>query len=93
MLREADDIEQSEKYDVEEVMSSRKIGRRILYLVKWLDYPDGKTGWKNHTTTSRKEAWKSFGNFIGGIPTHRKTIGSPKNSPTTNKQVRRNQKH
>ena len=42
VLREADDIEQSEEYDVEEVMSSRKHGRRILYLVKWLDYPERK---------------------------------------------------
>jgi hypothetical protein len=42
VLREADDIEQSEEYDVEEVMSSTKKGRRILYLVKWLDYPDRK---------------------------------------------------
>jgi len=42
VLREADDIEQSEEYDVEEVVSSRKHGRRILYLVKWLDYPDRK---------------------------------------------------
>jgi len=40
--READDIEQSEEYDVEEVMSSRKHGRRVLYLVKWLDYPKRK---------------------------------------------------
>jgi len=42
VLREADDIEQSEEYDVEKVMSSRKSGRRILYLVKWLDYPERK---------------------------------------------------
>jgi len=42
ILREADDIEQSEEYDVDEVVSSRKQGRRILYLVKWLDYPDRK---------------------------------------------------
>jgi len=42
VLREADDIEQSEEYDVEEVMSARKPGRRILYLVKWLDYPERK---------------------------------------------------
>jgi hypothetical protein len=42
VLREADDIEQSEEYDVEEVMGSIKKGRRILYLVKWLDYPDRK---------------------------------------------------
>jgi len=42
ILREADDIEQLEEYDVEEVMSSQKQGRRILYLVKWLNYPEGK---------------------------------------------------
>jgi len=40
VLREADDIEQLEEYHVEEVMSSSKRGRRRLYLVKWLDYPD-----------------------------------------------------
>ena len=42
VLREADDIEQSEEYDIDEVMSSTKKGRRVLYLVKWLDYPDKK---------------------------------------------------
>jgi len=46
VLREADDIEQSEEYDVEEVMSSversRGNNKRILYLVKWLDYPERK---------------------------------------------------
>jgi len=46
LLREADDIEQSEEYDVDEVMSSVEHGwennKRILYLVKWLDYPEGK---------------------------------------------------
>ena len=42
VLREADDVEQSEEYDVEEVMSSRKHGKRILYLVRWLDYPERK---------------------------------------------------
>jgi len=46
VLREADDIEQSEEYDVEEVMSSGVRGRgnnkRILYLVRWLDYPQRK---------------------------------------------------
>jgi len=44
VLREADDIEQSEEYDIEEVMSSAERGRgnnkRILYLTKWLDYPE-----------------------------------------------------
>jgi len=40
VLREADDIENSEEYDVDEIMGSTKKGRRVLYLVKWLDYPD-----------------------------------------------------
>jgi len=48
VLREADDIEQSEEYNVDEVMSSVEWGRgnnkRIFYLVKWLDYPECK-GW------------------------------------------------
>jgi len=46
VLREADDIEQLEEYDVEEVMSSVERGwgnnKRILYLIKWLDYPERK---------------------------------------------------
>jgi len=42
VLREADDIEQLEEYDVGEVMSARKQGRRILYLVRWLDFPERK---------------------------------------------------
>jgi len=44
ILREADDIEQSDEYDVEEVEASREHGRgnrkRILYLVKWLGYDE-----------------------------------------------------
>jgi hypothetical protein len=42
VLREADDIEQSEEYDVDEVLGSTKKKRRVLYLVKWLDYPEEK---------------------------------------------------
>jgi len=46
VLREADDIEQSEEYHVDEVMSSVEYGwennKRILYLVKWHDYPERK---------------------------------------------------
>jgi hypothetical protein len=40
VLREAEDIENSAGYDVDEVMASAKRGRRVLYLVKWLDFPD-----------------------------------------------------
>ena len=46
VLREADDIEQSEEYNVDEIMASAEHGRgnkkRILYLVKWLDFPERK---------------------------------------------------
>ena len=71
-LREADDIEQSEEYDVEEVMSSRKQGRRILYLVKWLDYPE-RRDWTE----------EPFDNFsVGGLEKlrefHRRNPGSPR---------------
>jgi hypothetical protein len=44
VLREADDVEQSEEYDVDEVTSSVERGRGnnrcVLYLVKWLGFPD-----------------------------------------------------
>jgi len=59
VLREANDIERSEEYDVEEVMCSVKCGRgnnkRILYLVKLLNYPEQK-GWTE----------EPFDNFSGG---------------------------
>ena len=65
-LREADDIEQSEEYDVEEVMSSvehsRGNNKRILYLVKWLNYPERKD-WTE----------EPFDNFsVGGLEKLRK---------------------
>ena len=40
ILREADDIEGSQEYDVDEIMGSTKKGHRVLYLVKRLDFPD-----------------------------------------------------
>jgi len=46
VLHKADDIEQSEEYDMDKVMASIEHGwgnhQRILYLVKWLDYPERK---------------------------------------------------
>ena len=50
-----DDIENSEEYDVDEIMGSTKKGRRVLYLVKWLDSP-GQRDWTN----------KPFDNFSEG---------------------------
>jgi hypothetical protein len=42
ILQEADDIEGSEEYDIDEVMSSYKSGNRVLYLVKCLGWPNKK---------------------------------------------------
>ena len=77
VLREADDIEQSEEYDVEEVMASRRQGRRILYLVKWLDYPERKD-WTE----------EPFDNFsVGGLEKlrdfHRRNPDAPKDYQLT----------
>jgi hypothetical protein len=42
ILREVDDVEGSEEYDIDEVMSSYKSGNRVLYLIKWLGWPNKK---------------------------------------------------
>jgi len=57
ILWEADDIEQSEEYDVEEDMSSVERGRgnnkRILSSLNGSTIRNVKTGRKNHLTTFR----------------------------------------
>ena len=73
VLREADDVEQSKEYDVEEVISSRNHGRRILYLVRWLDYPE----WKDWME-------EPFDNFsVGGLEKlrefHQQNPDAPRN--------------
>jgi len=82
VLREADDIEQNEEYDVEEVMSSVERGRgnnkRILYLVRWLDYPERKD-WTE----------EPFDNFsVGGLEKlrefHQRNPDTPKDYRLTN---------
>jgi len=57
ILREADDIEADDEYDVEEVKGSIKRRSRVLYHVKWLGWP-------------RKKDWtfEPFENFsVGGL--------------------------
>jgi len=82
VLREADDIEQSEEYDVEEVMSSVECGRgnnkRVLYLVRWLDYPERKD-WTE----------EPFDNFsVGGLEKlrefHQRDPNAPRDYRLTN---------
>jgi hypothetical protein len=57
ILREADDIEGSEEFDVEEIMDSFIRERRVKYLTKWLGFP-------------KKRDWTSepFENFSVGGP-------------------------
>jgi len=62
VLREADNIEQSEEYDVEEVMSLVRCSRRILYLVKWLDYPERKD-WMEEPHQQKNEKLKYIAFF------------------------------
>jgi len=72
ILREADNIEQSKEYDVDEVLGSTRKGRCILYLVKWLDYPDQKD-WT-------EEPYDNFS--VGGLEKlrefHRKNPDAPR---------------
>ena len=42
VLREADDVEGNEEYDIDKVISSTRRGRRVLYLVKWLGFQSKK---------------------------------------------------
>jgi len=90
VLREADDIEQSEEYDVEEAMSSVERGRgnnkRVLYLVKWLDYPEQKD-WTE----------EPFDNFSeGGLEKlrefHRRNPDSPKDYRLTKASNKKHRK-
>jgi len=77
VLREADDIEPSEEYNVDEVLGSTKKGRRVLYLVKWLDYPDRKD-WT-------EEPYDNFS--VGGLEKlrefHRKNPDAPRDYQLT----------
>jgi len=77
VLREEDDIEQSEEYDVDEVMGSTKRGRRVLYLVKWLDYP--------HRRDWTEEPFDNFS--VGGLEElrkfHRKNPDAPRDYRVT----------
>jgi len=72
ILREADDIEQSKEYDVDGVLGSTRKGCRVLYLVKWLDYPDRKD-WTG-------EPYDNFS--VGGLEKlrefHRQNPGTPR---------------
>jgi hypothetical protein len=82
VLREADDVEQSEEYDVDEVMSSVEKGRgnnrRVLYLVKWLDFPD-RRDWT-------EEPYDNFS--LGGLDKlrqfHRRNPDAPRDYRLTN---------
>jgi hypothetical protein len=71
ILREADDIEADDEYDVEEVKGSVKRRNRVLYHVKWLGWP-------------RKKDWtfEPFENFsVGGLEKLREYHSKNPDSP------------
>jgi len=74
---EADDIEQSEEYDVNKVLGSTIKGHRVMYLVRWLDYPDRKD-WM-------EEPYDNFS--VGGLEKlrefHRKNPDAPRDYQLT----------
>ena len=55
ILREVSDIEADEEYDVDEIKGSINRRNKILYHVKWLEYP-------------KKKDWtfESYENFLNG---------------------------
>jgi len=85
VLRKADDIEQSKEYDVEQVISLVERGRgnnqRILYLVKWLDYPERKDWTEEPFDNFSVGSLEKLREFHQGIRTCRGTTGSPRARP------------
>jgi Chromo (CHRromatin Organisation MOdifier) domain len=50
----------NEEYDVEEVLDSRYIRRKLHYLIKWSGYPDSENSWEPATNLSCPEKLESF---------------------------------
>jgi len=78
ILREADDIKNNKLYDVDEIMGSTQKDRRVLYLVRWRDYPDRKH-WTNEPydnfSTNGQHLLREF---------HRKNPEAPRDYRLTN---------
>jgi hypothetical protein len=63
------DVEES-RYEVEEILDSRRKGRGIQYLVKWKGYPDSENSWEpKRNVDDAEDALKQF---------HKKFPGKPK---------------
>jgi hypothetical protein len=39
IIDESDDIEGNEEWEIEEILSSRKVKRKVLYRVRWKGHP------------------------------------------------------
>jgi hypothetical protein len=57
MIDESDDIEGNEEWEIEEILSSRKVKGKVLYRVRWKGYPLKK----DHM----EEPYESF--IVGGL--------------------------
>ena len=78
ILRDTDDIEYSEEYDVDEVMAAtqRTKKSRVMYLVKWLDYPARKDWTQEPYESFSVGGWEKLVIFTPSFPTRRGTRGS-----------------
>jgi hypothetical protein len=72
IIEEAGDIEGNEEWEIEEILSSRKVKGKVLYQVKWKGYPLKK----DHT----EEPYESF--IVGGLQSlqefHSRNPGMPR---------------
>jgi hypothetical protein len=60
IIDESDNIEGNEEWEIEEILSSRKVKGKVLYRVRWKGYPLKK----DHT----KEPYEYF--IVGGLECH-----------------------
>ena len=79
VLREADEIEADDEYDIKVKGSTLRRGR-VLYHIKWLGFPRKKrTGRSSHMKTFPWEAGRSSGSFTKTTRTPHATTASRRN--------------
>jgi hypothetical protein len=84
VLREEDDVEESEEYVVEEIMQCRVSSEGTATTVVFSTLSNGLTSQtdtterRSHSTTSHLVVWINSRSFINGIPTPHMITGLPK---------------